>query len=511
MNSYQTLKNIIGKANKKELSSFQKLMLMNVDEIPDTGLVAPKMIEGILSNPSITAGEMQKKLYGKMQYEAFAKLVNRTKDKILEALVLDNNLKRTDIHIERNQVLFDIRKKQIQIQILQSRGFNQEIESMRDRLIERAKKYELYDQLLELLYDKQMFSGFRYGLKVATKIKEEIEYFEKCRYAAQKARIMFAELSAKINSSASADEYKNDLPYSVGILRDDYKVTKSGSVGYYFYLFETELHQQNENYHGAEKSLQALITLLHDNPSIYLKHRMGNTLINIANNEIYIGKFDDAQKHASASLEYLSSSAVNKSIVREIEFFIAFYNGDLDLAIKIIDELYTNAQFRNTASINNRRAYMYAAVFTAKGDYKNSLKLLSEMKEIEKDKEGWNLARRILTIINEIELEEFENTELKIQSLNVFIKRILKNKFLPERYVKILRLLLRLIQLDFDFEKTYRSRKKYFDEIADEKSSWTWKVKSPELIVFHEWFQSKIDKKKYDHHAVMKKLFSSLS
>ena len=56
----------------------------------------------------------------------------------------------------------------------------------------------------------------------------------------------------------------------------------------------------------------------------------------------------------------------------------------------------------------------------------------------------------------------------------------------------ILRILLKLINEGFDFEKVYNQRKKYFDLLESNDPEYVWKIKSPELIIFHEWFKKKL-------------------
>ena len=146
----------------------------------------------------------------------------------------------------------------------------------------------------------------------------------------------------------------------------------------------------------------------------------------------------------------------------------------------------------NTPFLFSKRAYLYAALKSYQGEIKKSNELLHDVKEIERDKEGWNLGNRVLTIINRIEENDFESADLKVLSLEKFIKRILKFRHVRKRDVIILRILIKLINESFDFEKVYLQRKKYFDLLESEDPEYAWKIKSPELIIFHDWFKKKL-------------------
>ena len=98
----------------------------------------------------------------------------------------------------------------------------------------------------------------------------------------------------------------------------------------------------------------------------------------------------------------------------EVEFYATVYNGELGKAEKLIKDIYDFSGTQSGPFLRSKYAYLYACIFTLQRDYEKSDKLLLEVKEIEKDKGGWNLAKRLLSIINRIELGDYENAELKV-------------------------------------------------------------------------------------------------
>ena len=55
-----------------------------------------------------------------------------------------------------------------------------------------------------------------------------------------------------------------------------------------------------------------------------------------------------------------------------------------------------------------------------------------------------------------------------------------------------MRILTKLIQENYDFQITFNKRKKYFDLLTSSEGVFSWKIKSPELIIFHDWFNFKL-------------------
>ncbi|MBK7572237.1 MAG: hypothetical protein IPI10_11650 [Bacteroidetes bacterium] len=83
-----------------------------------------------------------------------------------------------------------------------------------------------------------------------------------------------------------------------------------------------------------------------------------------------------------------------------------------------------------------------------------------QVSEIDKDKEGWNVNIRILSILCRIELFETDSVDLNVQNLEKFLKRISKTNNVPTRYQIILRILVSLLNEGYDFNKVSNKKKK---------------------------------------------------
>ncbi|MEO8087188.1 MAG: hypothetical protein ABI763_10235 [Bacteroidota bacterium] len=491
MNTLNNLKSIIFKLKREEVKSLIKFQRYYQDSTDKSNGKAIQLVENILTDPQCTAKDIQVGLYGRENYHAFNKLLNRTKDKIYEVLLFDQNLSKS-YYSERNRVVFEIRKKLMQSEVLYLRGMTEELEAFQNKIISKAKEYEVYDSLIEALQAKQRFMGFRFGKKEFNKIENQIILFEENRKAVQRSRSLFTKIGAKINQSESSDDYIEELNESLKILEEDFQNTNSATVGYYFYYLQTESFQINHLYEESQIILNKLLELVTKNPSIYTRVRHGDVVMNIANNEILIKNYDSAIQSAVLATTFYEDNSVNQDLAKELEFFARFYKGEIDHSEKILEEIYNSSRMSHTPFLYSKRAYLLACIKNLKGEIQKSDELLSEVKEIEKDKEGWNLGKRIMTIINKIEKKDFESADLKVLSLEKFIKRILKFRQVRKRDITILRILLKLINEGFNFEKVYEQRKRYFELLESDDPEYKWKVKSPEIIIFHEWFKKKI-------------------
>lgn len=495
MNTLSAIKSLIDKLKREEVKSLLKFLRYYQDTEDESKGKGTQLVENIISDPGCTAKDLQLDLYGKENYHAFNKLLNRTKEKIYEVLLFDQNLAKP-YYSNRNRIVFEIRKKLLQSEILLLRGMTDEFENFLNKIISKAKEYEVYDSLIEALQTKQRFMVLQSGRKEVEKIEKEVAIFEESRKKVQKARAAWTRIGSIINQSTSPYDYLEELEFEIKVLENDYRETNSASIGYFYYFLYVEWLQINKRYSESEEILMKLLDLVKNNVSIYTQARCGDVQINLSNNEILLGDFKLAITNAIVAQSFFDFESLNYYVAREIEFYARFYSNEIDIAEKIISDVCNSTRSANTPFLYSKWRYLYACTKTKKGEIVSSNELLQDYKEIESDKEGWNLSKRILTIINRIELNDLESADLKVLGLEKFIKRLLKSRHVRKRDILIIRILLKLINEGFDFEKVYKQRKRYFDLLESNNTDYGWKIKSPELIIFHEWYKNKMVGKK---------------
>lgn len=493
MTTLNSVKSLIGKLKREEIKSLLKYLRYYQDVKDGSKGKSLQLVEAIISEPNCTSREVQTLLYGRDNYQAFNKLLNRTKDKIFEVLLFDQHLSKP-YYSERNRVVFEIRKKLVQSEVLFLRGITEDLSNIQNKIISKAKDYEIYDSLIEALHAKQRFMVMQGGNKAVDLIEKQIQKFESSRAKVQNARNIWTRIGAKINQSTSPDDYIVELESAIKLLRRDFEETQSATIGYFYMFLEVEWNQIHRDYKESELILKKLFNLIIENASLYTMTRHGEVLINLANNEILLGDYKSSIENSISAQKFFDFGSVNLDVAREVEFYGCFYSKQIERAEKVVEEIYHSSRSSNTPFLFSKRAYLFACIKTLKGEIDKSNYLLRDVKEIEKDKEGWNIGTRILTIINRIEENHYESADLQVLRLEKFIKRISKFRHVRKRDIIILRILLKLINEGFDFSKVYRQRKRYFDLLESNDSEYRWRIKSPELIVFHEWYNLKMKK-----------------
>lgn len=500
-----SLKNLISKLNDEEYTSVINFLKFNSPQTGRANLKSVLLVEIAKDKQAYTSNEIQKTIYGNVNHVAFNKLVNRVYTKVLDVIILDSNLYNGK-YSSRNKVVFELRKKVLQVDLLILKGIRENIEREIDYIIHKSRTFEIYDVLIQALYSKQRFLTLQNNPKKAGQIKNSILEAERCWTAFNSSQAIFNSISSKINSSTGDRNFELELNSAVQTLKDSYDQTKSPTILYYYLFLATEISQRKKEFRKASSYLEALLRNVTSNKSVYTDSRCGSTLINISNNHILTYEFGKAESRIIEAKKYFKDQPVNLSIAEEIEFIIQLYSDNIEKAEVNISKLASSSSALNVPLLLSKWTYMKACICFLKRKYGEAIDLFNQSSEIQKDKEGWNFTKRIMILISRIELNDLDSADLDIQSLDKFMKRLQKDRHIRPRLILIVRILRKLIDENFDYNKVYRLRKKYFDKLMSNDADYKWEIKSPELIVFEEWFVSKMNKSVYNPNNVIRRL-----
>ncbi|MDB9963551.1 hypothetical protein OAD50_00480 [Vicingaceae bacterium] len=117
--------------------------------------------------------------------------------------------------------------------------------------------------------------------------------------------------------------------------------------------------------------------------------------------------------------------------------------------------------------------------------------------EIEKDKEGLNVWIRIMRLLCSIEMLKLNMIDYDIESFRKYLERTAKQYEVRERDKLVLKVLLELVKYDYNFSLTSAVVETELEKLKSTDEQYAWNPDSPELILFHDWFDAKLLKKGY--------------
>jgi hypothetical protein len=494
MKNFNSLNNLIHKLSKEEFKSLIKFLKYYYSR--DENAKSIDLVKLLKNSYEIKPIDVQLKLYGSLNNFAFNKLINRLHNKILEVLIFSTNISKKN-YTERAQVIFDLKKKLIQCDILSLKGLRDDGDKLCRKIISKAEKYELYDIHMNALLIRQRFVNIRNNDSVIKKIQAQIQISENKQKAVINSQIIYNSIINKINNTSNSDNYSNELRLAVSKIENENKNINSNIILYYLNYLKIELLQIEDNYIEASNYLNLINDLL-DKKSIYSENRKGTALLNIANNYLHLNKYEETIKFATNALSYFPNNIVNKSLVNEYLFYANFYSKEYLKSKNVINYLVNLPVSNNILSSMNKWKYLDAVLDFQSSKFDDCVIKLNNLAEVVKDREDWNINKRLLIIMCRIELKQYESVDLQVISLEKYIKRSIKLKNIRFRYIIILRVLIKLINSNYNFQDVLRTRKRYINLLDSKDPEVKWKIKSSELIRVDQWFKSKSELVNYD-------------
>lgn len=433
----------------------------------------------------------------KFTKQAFSMLVLRLYEKVLDTLIFDINIKKTDVYSDIGIAKIGIRKRILYTQALNAKSNFAESIPLYQKNITVAKDFELYDELLISMYELQNIYAALSKKSDFDAIAKEIKHYEEVRINVKEATQLYNKFTMNRDLYPEDSSISLELESILPDLKKSFHVSQSSSVGWFYYRLYIEYCQAKQKYLEGYTACNSLLTLQKENQAIRSESYMAITYKWSATFSIFLYDFDQA------IISILKSQNIDRKIKRNYqlgkltEFHANFHKGNLAEAQFIIDELISKTE-ENESFQKSKYYYLGACCSFLSGEFGKVFKQLSETKEVEKDKEGWNIAVRILGIMHQIENGDFDLADSRIESMRKHIERTMKEKDIRPRYVIILRILRDLVNSSFEFDTIWKTRQNYFDLLRDDSNeTHRWRIWSPEVVRFDIWFEAKATGKSY--------------
>lgn len=502
MNTVIELKVLLNKLSNEELKILRKMLVSKGDTL-HTESKSLLLLELLQSPNHFSSLEIQQTLYTGKNYSAFNKLCNRMKEKILDSMLIENSILNGG-YSKRNEILFSLKKKIIQADILSLKGLREEADSLIKKVIQIANDFELYEISIQGLQIREKFIRIRKNQKEIKKLNEEMILNDQKLNSFRSCQSQFNLMMSTIANVSSKVNYSEQLKLIVDELKQQYRKFGSSTTNYYLLLLETEYLQIKNRYGLADKCLDQAVKAV-EKKSVFSENRMGSVLLSKSDNYIHMYDFENSNKYLKLAEKYFQNNVFNKALVNENRFYSKFYGGDYKESRDILNSLLRLPVANNTYASLNRYKYFNAILLFIENNFLECLSCLKELNEIEKDKEGWNINIRILQILTLIEIQNFEEAELQISNLIKFMNRISKKSKVEKRYVLISRILNHMSNLSFDPNFQSQKLNQYISKIDFVSGDEKWKIKSPEIIPFEDWFFSKRKKSEQLYSKIVSK------
>lgn len=465
------------------------------DKVSKRKLLLEYFVENTNFDPKLAI----KQVYGKesIGVETLRGLAKSLEMKIDEAMISDINVRRKNANDKFAVNAIQTRKDIITMLIYLGRGLSKDGLAMMDNIIYRCKKYELYDELIQVLFYNKELSSMKMGSKDFEKSTKELEEVLELRSNIIKIRDYYQRLNLKDVEISGYQPDLNDLELKLIEFEKIVNNSDSYALAFPFYKLKIYYYEKTEEY---EKAIQICYKW---RKHLAQKKEMARDLIvgmvynNLANLHLLQLDFDKALKAGDDALSLLRPKSLSYFTAVETMFYTSFYLGKKIKTAEYLEYLKLDKSHESQIK-RNKIKYFEIAYEVFFGRSKTILKRFSEIEELDDDLEGWNFWIRVMQVIASYKSNgDLEILHSHIDSLRQFVGRIDRKKAFNERHKIIYKILFKLEYASFDFNKAFKRCEKellILEDLSDKKTRW--RARTPEIKPFHEWFKEEMEEQK---------------
>ena len=129
-NTFVGLKELARILKKEEISIAKKFLIAFDSNVTRQTSKALKLFKLVLNKPEITREKAKKSVSKEISEDSFDRLVVRVKNKLLESLILDVNIRKKDAYPDWYRNKIELRKKILAVIPLMGRGWEKEAENI---------------------------------------------------------------------------------------------------------------------------------------------------------------------------------------------------------------------------------------------------------------------------------------------------------------------------------------------------------------------------------------------
>jgi hypothetical protein len=455
-------------------------------------------LQYMVGNNEITYDLLKEMVSPDLDRFSFNKFLARLRDKIFDSLLTNVNIHRKGAYSPWFEARQECFKNWILISNLIGRGNEISAIQLLEYTIRKAREFELYDILAHLLFNKKVEDGLRRGVKAYQRAQEEYLIAEKYRLAALTAQDYNVRHFMITDRESSLNERVGFLSEALSDLEKIYAETGVSEVGQYLHLFGMEFHQALGDFEAARVCGKQLIELVKSRPALNAPYKQSAAYINIAFNDMLLLDFPTAIENCSLALNGTKSGSYNYIAINTVKAQIEYYNQDLVASLSTCETMLAANYIKIAPFEKAKLNYIKASIHFSRGEFSKAYEIYNtDSILIDADNEGWNTGFRIMRIICLIEMSLKDLADMSIEAMRKHMQKTTDESGITTRDKAIIKILRNLEQKNFDFKKTYYKNQSLFYQLGSDDPTYNWKVKSHELVVFHEWFQCKMENKKY--------------
>jgi hypothetical protein len=488
LSQLNVLGELIEGLQSEEIRLLKRLYFNQNDEYETKGL---DLFNLMRQKPEVSDKEASEKIYGKPNPSAFSELKKRLIKNIQDVILLKGGEK--SLQLNFHQELIDCRKKIIIADILLSRGAKISASQLLEDISRQSEHFDFPMEQIQSDDLRKNIIGHAEGTTNYEIIAQKTFLnFNKAIKIAQ-SKDLFKSISLQVYFQANKEiQLKVQSIENLERLKNIYNETKSPNAGFYYYLAGIHCFQLLNDTNTALKFAKSFLELVKNNDAVHSNARVGGANIEIAVILINKEEYKGAMPYIKEALANFREGSENYLQTLQVQWLAYFHNEDLEDATKLLKTIITPELYKKPKITRGKWLYFEAFLEFKKKNYRKSLALISNLKELRQDKSGWLLGCKLLELMNMIEINDPE--QLEFYSLGTLKKLISGLEDANTKRIKLIYSILnKILKKDLSFEEAFKFCKKELETLSEGQEEFHWNPTGFELVKFDEWFRSKLN------------------
>jgi tetratricopeptide (TPR) repeat protein len=263
-------------------------------------------------------------------------------------------------------------------------------------------------------------------------------------------------------------------------------------VAYYYHFTYLYYYQVINDYPNALSHAMSMLELVTKSPAIKSDLRQGNAYIQLADLHVQMEEFNEGETLAQKAVGFFNKRSINHFIAHETLFLAQLNLRRFDDAQSTIDYMLKFKGIEQYSFRKNKWLLFSAMVSFSRSDYSVALRKLSQVGELQQDKDGWNLGMRLYEILALIQADDLETIEYRMETLRKTLEA-LKMTRKQER----ISIIYRILQLGRkkDFKSLSAEELRLIKELDATEEPMRWNPTGFEVIRFDTWYLTEVKRK----------------
>lgn len=341
---------------------------------------------------------------------------------------------------------------------------------------------------LRLLRYLSSFSGSKKNyLNFDNELKKAMQTLEVELLSEELNQVIILEM---VRSIGSKDELSSDAKNAYFKLKDLVKKYDTYTVRLNMYRVGLRYFESIDDYNSVIRVADECEKYLKDHPHLIQKVRLGEMNLHKLNGTLHIRDYEKGSKYAAACMTLFNSGTLNWLIFLEYYFLLSLHTGNYEKAAEIYHQVIGHSSYDGYPAQNKEKwkifeSFLSYALPQSSKLHKsfNVYKFINEVPLYSKDKAGYNLSIIVAQILLLIKMAQYEKILDKAEALKLYASRYIRKEKNPRSYYFI-KMLLVMIQYDFEPKKTAQIANKFFVKLKESHLGEQSEVETLEVIPY---------------------------